>query len=62
MSFSLVKDALDLELRTGEIRPESREQSHEALLRLKDTLKMMGLGDSAQSIEKLIPAFDARKT
>jgi len=55
--LSLVKDALDLELRTGEIRPESREQSHEALLRLKDTLKMMGLGDSSQSIEKLIPAF-----
>jgi len=55
--FSLVKDALDLELRTGEVRPESREQSHEALLRLKDTLKMMGLGDSSQSIEKLIPAF-----
>ena len=55
--LSLVKDALDLELRTGEIRPDSREQSHEALLRLKDTLKMMGLGDSSQSIEKLIPAF-----
>ena len=57
--LSLVKDALDLELRTGEVRPESREHSHEALLRLQDTLKMMGLGDSAQSIEKLIPAFDA---
>lgn len=57
--FSLVKDALDLELRTGEIRPEQREQSHEALLRLQDTLKMMGLGESAQSIEKLMPAFDA---
>ncbi|MDX2428688.1 MAG: Hpt domain-containing protein [Xanthomonadales bacterium] len=55
--FSLVKDALDLELRTGEIRPDSREQSHEALLRLTDTLKMMGLGDSSRSIEKLIPAF-----
>lgn len=57
--LSLVKDSLDLELRTDEIRPESREHSHEALLRLKDTLKMMGLGDSAQSIEKLIPAFNA---
>ena len=57
--FSLVKDALDLELRTGEVRPESREQSHEALLRLQDTLKMMGLGDSAQSIEKLVPVFEA---
>lgn len=57
--LSLVKDALDLELRTGEIEPVRREQSHEALLRLEDTLKMMGLGDSAQSIEKLMPAFDA---
>ncbi len=57
--LSLVKDTLDLELRTGEIEPHRREQSHEALLRLKDTLKMMGLGDSAQSIEQLMPAFDA---
>jgi len=57
--LSLVKDALDLELRTGEVEPARREQSHEALLRLKDTLKMMGLGDSALSIEKLMPAFDA---
>ncbi len=57
--LSLVKDALDLELRTGEIRTESRHHSHEALLRLKDTLKMMGLNDSAQSIDKLMPAFAA---
>jgi chemosensory pili system protein ChpA (sensor histidine kinase/response regulator) len=57
--LSLVKDALDLELRTGEVEPERREESHEALLRLKDTLKMMGLGDSAQSIETLMPAFEA---
>jgi chemosensory pili system protein ChpA (sensor histidine kinase/response regulator) len=60
--LSLVKDALDLELRTGEIEPERREHSHEALLRLKDTLKMMGLGESAQSIAKLMPAFDASKS
>jgi chemosensory pili system protein ChpA (sensor histidine kinase/response regulator) len=57
--LSLIKDALDLELRTGEIEHHRREQSHEALLRLKDTLKMMGLGDSAQSIEKLLPTFEA---
>jgi chemosensory pili system protein ChpA (sensor histidine kinase/response regulator) len=60
--LSLVKDALDLELRTGEIEPERREQSQESLLRLKDTLKMMGLGESAQSIEKLMPAFDASES
>ncbi len=57
--LSLIKDALDLELRTGEIKSESRHHSHEALLRLKDTLKMMGLGDSAQSIDRLMPAFAA---
>ena len=57
--LSLVKDALDLELRTGEIKSRERENSHEALLRLQDTLKMMGLGESAQSIEKLMPAFEA---
>ncbi|MCW8926116.1 MAG: Hpt domain-containing protein, partial [Xanthomonadales bacterium] len=57
--LSLVKDALDLELRTGTIETGRREQSHEALLRLQDTLKMMGLADSARSIEKLMPAFDA---
>ncbi|MCP4047256.1 MAG: hypothetical protein GY732_14865, partial [Gammaproteobacteria bacterium] len=60
--LSLVKDALDLELRTGEVESERREGSHEALLRLKDTLKMMGLGDSAQSIDQLIPAFKASET
>ncbi len=57
--LSLVKDALDLELRTGEVEPTRRQQSKEALLRLKDTLKMMGLGDSAQSIDTLMPAFEA---
>jgi chemosensory pili system protein ChpA (sensor histidine kinase/response regulator) len=57
--LSLVKDALDLELRTGEVVPERRQNSHEALLRLQDTLKMMGLANSAQSINKLMPAFEA---
>ena len=57
--LSLIKDALDLELRTGSVDHDSREQSHEALFNLQDTLKMMGLGDSAQSIEKLIPVFVA---
>ncbi len=60
--LAMVKDALDLELRTGEIEPSRRRQSHEALLRLQDTLKMMGLGGSAQSIEKLMPAFEASES
>ena len=56
--LALVKDALDLELRTGEAPPDSRKQIHEALLSLQDTLKMMGLGDSAQSIEKIMPTLN----
>jgi len=57
--LALIKDALDLELRTGKIEPYRREQSHKALRRLRDTLNMMGLGDSAQPLEELMPAFDA---
>ena len=57
--LSLVKNALDLELRTGEVEQVRRQQSHDALLRLKDTLEMMGLGDSAKSIAALMPAFVA---
>lgn len=60
--LSMVKDALDLELRTGEVEQERRRQSHDALLRLKDTLEMMGLGDSAESIAALMPAFEASAT
>ncbi len=57
--LSLIKDALDLELRTGKVEADRRQQSLEALLRLKDTLKMMGLSDSAQSLDALMPAFEA---
>ncbi len=55
--LSLVKDALDLELRTGNIEPGRRRQSFEALSKLRDTLQMMGLADSSQSIEELMSAF-----
>jgi chemosensory pili system protein ChpA (sensor histidine kinase/response regulator) len=58
--LSVVKDVLDLELRTGQIEAERRTQSYNALTRLKDTLKMMGLADSARSIEGLIPGFETR--
>ena len=60
--LSLVKDALDLELRTGKVETDRRTQSIEALLRLKDTLMMMGLGDSAKSIDTLMPAFEASES
>ena len=59
--LSGVKEGLDLELRTGEIESERRTQSYNALSRLKDTLKMMGLADSARSIEDLIPGFETRE-
>jgi len=57
--LSLIKDALDLELRTGVVDVDRRSESKEALRRLKDTLKMMGLGDSARSIDELLPSFEA---
>ncbi|GMR14690.1 MAG: hypothetical protein BMS9Abin30_0295 [Gammaproteobacteria bacterium] len=57
--LALVKDALDLELRTGKTESGRRQQSREALLRLEDILKMMGLSDSAQSIDAMMPAFEA---
>ena len=59
--LAMIKDALDLELRTGKVEIDRRNESHEALLRLQDTLKMMGLADSARSVEKLMPEFEASK-
>ncbi len=55
--LELVKDALDLELRTGNVDEERREQSLEALQRLQDTLRMLGLGATARSFEELLPEF-----
>jgi chemosensory pili system protein ChpA (sensor histidine kinase/response regulator) len=56
--LSLVKDALDLELRTGEVDSTRRENSADALSRLQDTLKMLGLIAPAKALEELIPAFE----
>ena len=38
--LALVKDALDLELRTGNIEAGRRGQSHDALMRLKETVAL----------------------
>ena len=57
--LAMIKDALDLELRTGEIDTERRDMSLEALSRLQDTLKMLGLATSANALAELIPAFEA---
>ncbi|NND45585.1 MAG: response regulator [Xanthomonadales bacterium] len=57
--LALVKDALDLELRTGEVDAQSREASYEILDRLQDTLRMLGLIQSAQALEALLPEIEA---
>jgi chemosensory pili system protein ChpA (sensor histidine kinase/response regulator) len=57
--LAIVKDSLDLELRTGEVDKEQRGQSMEALARLSDTLGMLGLSGPGQSIRSLIPQFEA---
>ncbi len=56
--LSIVKDALDLELRTGEVESERRKQSMEALARLADTLGMLGLSGPGREISGLVPAFE----
>ena len=57
--LAIVKDSLDLELRTGQVDNEQRGQSMEALARLSDTLGMLGLSGPGQSIRALIPQFEA---
>ena len=60
--FTLVKDALDLEMRTGQVEPERRLQCREALQRLHDTLTMLGMHESLQAIDALLPEFDASES
>ncbi|NRB70465.1 MAG: response regulator, partial [Xanthomonadales bacterium] len=57
--LSIVKDALDLELRTGAADADDRRQSLEALDRLIVTLSMLGLSGPAESMGNLVPAFKA---
>lgn len=56
--LALVKDALDLELRTGQVDADSRDQITEALQRLVDTLGMLGLSAPAEAIAGELAAFD----
>ena len=55
--LSYIKDTLDLELRTGHIDDERRDNSLQGLERLQDTLKMLGLNSVATSLEELLPAW-----
>jgi chemosensory pili system protein ChpA (sensor histidine kinase/response regulator) len=57
--LSQVKDALDMELRTGRIDPEQREESKKSLRQLADTLEMLNLPVAARAVEELLPALEA---
>jgi chemosensory pili system protein ChpA (sensor histidine kinase/response regulator) len=57
--LAVVKDVLDLELRTGDVIPEKREQSLEALSRLEETLHMLGLNGPAKAMGELLPALQS---
>jgi len=59
--LALVKDALDLELRTGEVDQERREVGMDALGRLLDTLRMLGLQGQAKELENLLPALETSR-
>lgn len=55
----MVKDSLDLELRTGQVDPDRRRQSVEALSRLGDTLAMLGQSGAGEALTGLIPTFES---
>jgi chemosensory pili system protein ChpA (sensor histidine kinase/response regulator) len=53
-----VKDTLDMELRTGRVDSEQREQSVTQLRQLADTLNMLNLPVPARAIEDLLPDLE----
>ncbi|HLF29461.1 MAG TPA: Hpt domain-containing protein, partial [Xanthomonadales bacterium] len=56
--MSLVKDTLDMELRTGRVEKEQRESSLTALRQLADTLNMLNLPVPARAVEELLPGLE----
>jgi chemosensory pili system protein ChpA (sensor histidine kinase/response regulator) len=54
-----VKDTLDMELRTGRVDIEQRDQSKNSLRQLADTLDMLNLPVAAKAVEDLLPALEA---
>ncbi len=56
--MSLVKDTLDMELRTGRVEKEQRETSIASLRQLADTLNMLNLPVPARAIEDLLPGLE----
>ena len=57
--MSLVKDTLDMELRTGRVEKEKRDKSLSALRQLADTLMMLNLPVPARAVEELLPGLEA---
>jgi len=56
--LALVKDTLDMELRTGRVDSEQREASRTSLQQLADTLNMLNLPVAARAVEDLLPALE----
>ena len=54
-----VKDTLDMELRTGRVDAEQRDQSKNSLRQLADTLNMLNLPVPARAVEDLLPALES---
>ncbi|MDZ4731846.1 MAG: Hpt domain-containing protein [Xanthomonadales bacterium] len=59
--MALVKDTLDMELRTGRIEEEQRESSMSSLQQLADTLHLLNLPVAARAVEDLLPQLEAAK-
>ncbi|MDX1460412.1 MAG: Hpt domain-containing protein, partial [Xanthomonadales bacterium] len=57
--LQVIKDVLDLELRTGRINEEHRAECMDSLGRLEDTLRMLGLAETADRTAALVPEFEA---
>jgi len=57
--LALVKDTLDMELRTGRIEQTQRDASKKTLGHLADTLTMLDLPVAAHAVENLLPALEA---
>ena len=56
--LSLVKDTLDMELRTGKVDAEQRAASRTSLQQLADTLNMLNLPVPAKAVEDLLPSLE----
>jgi chemosensory pili system protein ChpA (sensor histidine kinase/response regulator) len=56
--LNLVKDTLDMELRTGRVEKEQRESSVASLRQLSDTLTMLNLPVPARAVADLLPGLE----